>query len=130
MVYTIVTHLFNLSSYLPGRQPKQPAAQPQPQPQGTSLVHRPIFLDMAYYPRPTPLSQIANILGCATVHGMEAMIEQGFAQQRMWRRGDASVETGLMKGILEPETEAEARRRMLVVQDVKPEGVERDRSLD
>jgi quinate dehydrogenase len=37
------------------------------------------------------------------------MIEQGLAQQRMWARGDASVEVGSDPGILGAEVEKAAR---------------------
>jgi len=37
------------------------------------------------------------------------MIEQGYAQQRMWARGDASVEVGSDPSILGPEIELAAR---------------------
>jgi hypothetical protein len=38
------------------------------------------------------------------------MIEQGLAQQRMWARGDASVEVGCDTGILGEDVEAAARQ--------------------
>lgn len=74
------------------------------------------------------MTQIARGLGWSTVDGMEAMIEQGLAQQRMWRLGDASVEAGTRRGVLSEETEKEVRRRMAVAPDVKTEGVEVDRA--
>ena len=38
--------------------------------------------------------RIATAHGWAPIDGIQAMIEQGYAQQRMWARSDASLETG------------------------------------
>ncbi|KAF8585354.1 Aminoacid dehydrogenase-like protein [Ramaria rubella] len=43
-----------------------------------------IFLDMCYKPRTTPLMTYAASAGWSVVSGIEAMLEQGFAQARMW----------------------------------------------
>lgn len=56
------------------------------------------------------------------------MIEQGFAQQRMWRMGNASVEVGMQRGILGEKAEDEARKVLLDVGQVVVEGVEVDRA--
>jgi hypothetical protein len=53
--------------------------------------------------------QIATALGWHPIIGIEAMIEQGLAQQRMWARGDASVEVGCDEGILGDKVENDAR---------------------
>lgn len=42
------------------------------------------FLDMCYTPRRTPLLAAAESQGWSPVGGIEAMIEQGLAQARMW----------------------------------------------
>jgi quinate dehydrogenase len=94
MVYATATHMFSSVSTSSGEHPK------------------PIFMDMAYYPRPTPLTQIARALGWTTIDGMESMIEQGLAQQRMWKAGDASVEAGTRPGVLSDEIIRQVRLRL------------------
>jgi quinate dehydrogenase len=60
-----------------------------------------IFLDMCYKPRVTPLIQHATQSGqCASISGIEAMLEQGFAQSRMWLASSADRGVGLGAGDL------------------------------
>lgn len=56
------------------------------------------------------------------------MIEQGLAQQRMWRAGDASLETGCAD-VLDPETERRAREVIENMEDIVPLDPEVDRGL-
>lgn len=124
MVYSTSTHLFILSNSLP--LPPTPSSNSK-FPYLTPPI-KPIFMDMAYYPRPTPLTQIARALGWTTIDGMESMIEQGFAQQRMWKLGDASVEAGTRAGVLSEKTIREVREKMGKVEDVKTDKIEVDRA--
>jgi hypothetical protein len=83
---------------------------------------------MPYKPRITPLLQIATALGWHPVGGINAMIEQGLAQQRMWRAGDASLETGC-SDLLDPETERRAWEVIFDMEDIVPLDPEIDRGL-
>jgi quinate dehydrogenase len=53
--------------------------------------------------------QIAAALDWQPIDGIQAMIEQGYAQQRMWEKGDTSEETGSDPTILGREIEQTAR---------------------
>lgn len=116
MVYTVATHVFNL--------PFQPGAA-----QGDLPVpSRRIFLDMAYKPRLTPLLKIAAALGWQDVGGVQAMIEQGLAQQRMWKMGSASVAVASDESLLDAETCRKAREFVENMKDIVPTEPEVDRS--
>lgn len=52
---------------------------------------------------------IATAHGWDPINGIQAMIEQGYAQQRMWARQDPSIEIGCDPSILGPEIERAAR---------------------
>ena len=54
------------------------------------------------------------------------MIEQGFAQQRMWRSGDASAEVGVKEGLLSEEAMAAAIEAVRTAGPVVPAGPEVD----
>lgn len=91
-VYTIVTSVLTIPYSVPAVSSLSTSAV-----NNTSNLPLPItrlFLDMAYKPRLTPMLRIAAALGWDTIDGIQAMIEQGLAQERMWRAGDASVEVG------------------------------------
>ncbi|GMK57701.1 hypothetical protein CspeluHIS016_0405350 [Cutaneotrichosporon spelunceum] len=116
MVYTIATHVFTL--------PFQPGAA-----QGDLPVPSPrLFLDMAYKPRLTPLLKIAEALRWQTIGGIQAMIEQGLAQQRMWKMGNASVAVASDESLLDAETCRKAREFVENMEDIVPTEPEIDRS--
>lgn len=120
MVYTIATHVFTLP-YQPGAHTPSDNDLPLPSPR--------IFLDMAYKPRLTPLLKIGTALGWQPVGGIQAMIEQGLAQQRMWKIGSASLEVACDKSILGPEVEQQARDLVENMPDIVPSELEVDRAL-
>ncbi len=125
-VYALATHVFDLP-----RAPRGSPLSPSPPENELLLPHRPIFLDMAYKPRLTPLLRIAGARGWATVGGVQAMIEQGLAQQRMWLVG--SVEDAVACGgpdILGAEVEERVRRLVEEMVDVVVTGVEVDRAME
>jgi hypothetical protein len=70
----------------------------------------PSTLGLHLLPFPPSQLQIATAHGWHPIIGIEAMIEQGLAQQRMWARGDASVEVGCDASILGEDVEAVARQ--------------------
>jgi quinate dehydrogenase len=71
--------------------------------------------------------RIASALGWQDVGGVQAMIEQGLAQQRMWKAGDASELVASGDGLSE-DVERMARELVENMKDVVPVGVEVDRS--
>ncbi|KAK0203155.1 hypothetical protein DFS33DRAFT_1345323 [Desarmillaria ectypa] len=98
MVYTTVM----AASTIPYKQPTAKSGLPLP-------IKR-IFLEMPYKPRRTPMLQIAEATGWHVINGVQAMIEQGLAQQRMWYSGIATVEAGSDTTILSKEIEDSARQ--------------------
>ncbi|KAK1229130.1 hypothetical protein PQX77_007800 [Marasmius sp. AFHP31] len=114
MVYTVASHIFTMpyelsSSY----DSNELGALPLP----TSRL----FLEMAYKPRLTPMGdsddiaqvKVAAAHGWDVVEGIQAMIEQGFAQQRMWATGNASAVIGSDPSILGDRIEQKARDMVL-----------------
>ncbi|KAF8316183.1 Aminoacid dehydrogenase-like protein [Clavulina sp. PMI_390] len=88
-VYTIATSVFTIPYTL------TPPTPSTPLPEGVlPLPTTRLFLEMAYKPRQTPMLKIATALGWDTLDGIQAMIEQGLAQERMWKAGDASMLVG------------------------------------
>nr|GAT46973.1 pentafunctional arom polypeptide [Mycena chlorophos] len=71
---------------------------------------RRLFLEMPYKPLHTTMYQVAAAHGWHVIDGIEAMIEQGYAQQRMFARGEATMSVGSDPTILGPEIEQSARR--------------------
>lgn len=118
MVYTIATHVFTLP--FQGDEASSSSGLPLPSPR--------IFLDMAYKPRMTPMLKIASALGWQDVGGVQAMIEQGLAQQRMWKVGSASVAVASDVSLLGAETERRARELVENMKDIVPTEPEIDRS--
>lgn len=133
LVYELATHVFGLP-----RAPSPPASppscyspSPSPPENVLPLPHTPIFLDMAYKPRLTPLLRIAGWWGWTTVGGVQAMIEQGLAQQRMWAVG--SVDDAVACGgpeILGEAVERRVRRLVERMEDVVVSGAEVDRAVE
>lgn len=67
---------------------------------GTQLLALPLppkrpFLDMCYKPRMTPMLQAAQQRGWQDIGGVEAMVEQGLAQARMWAASAAAMRDNL-----------------------------------
>ncbi|KAJ7230402.1 hypothetical protein GGX14DRAFT_344185 [Mycena pura] len=71
---------------------------------------RRLFLEMPYKPVETTMYKVAAAHGWHVIDGVEAMIEQGLAQQRMWARGAASIAVGSDASILGVDLEAAARK--------------------
>ncbi|KAJ7302987.1 hypothetical protein DFH08DRAFT_1089540 [Mycena albidolilacea] len=69
-----------------------------------------LFLEMPYKPLQTTMYKVAAAHGWHVIDGIEAMIEQGFAQQRMWLRGVASVAVGSDSSITGSALEEAARK--------------------
>ncbi|KAJ6485544.1 hypothetical protein C8R45DRAFT_996958 [Mycena sanguinolenta] len=69
-----------------------------------------LFLEMPYKPLQTTMYKVAAAHNWHVIDGIEAMIEQGFAQQRMWLRGVASVAVGSDASITGAALEESARR--------------------
>ncbi|KAJ7497014.1 hypothetical protein FB451DRAFT_1120135 [Mycena latifolia] len=99
MVYTTVSSILSI----PYNPPRLPPGSMLP------LPRKRLFLEMAYKPRITPMLKIAAAHGWDPIDGIQAMIEQGYAQQRMWARQDPSIEVGCDPSILGPEIERAAR---------------------
>lgn len=121
MVYTIATHIFTM--------PFQAGSVDSNSSNPLPLPSTRLFLDMAYKPRLTPLLQIGSALGWQTIGGIQAMIEQGLAQQRMWKVGSASLEVACDKTLLGEETESKARELIENMKDITPTELEVDRAL-
>ncbi|CAE6505338.1 unnamed protein product [Rhizoctonia solani] len=118
-VYNMITHVLT-----------QPFAPLQPSDASNlPLPHQRLFLDMAYRPRNTPLLQIAAALNWEPIGGVQAMIEQGLAQSRMWQTGDASVEVACGDRVGE-DVMAKARDFVERMADVVVVGQEYDRAQD
>ncbi|KAH8088210.1 hypothetical protein HD553DRAFT_348725 [Filobasidium floriforme] len=122
MVYTIATHIFTMP-FQAG--PTDSTSSPNPLP----LPSTRLFLDMAYKPRLTPLLKIGSALGWQTIGGIQAMIEQGLAQQRMWKVGSASLEVACDKTLLGDDTERKARELVENMKDITVTELEVDRAL-
>ena len=110
-MYSTAAHLFTCSSASILSRSNGALSNDGPQSCERSVrpdISCPIFLDMAYIPKRTHLLKLADSLGWQPISGENAMIEQGFAQQRMWRSGDASAEVGVKEGLLSEEAMAAA----------------------
>ncbi|KAF8595967.1 Aminoacid dehydrogenase-like protein [Ceratobasidium sp. AG-I] len=119
-VYTMITHVLT---------------QPYSSGDNSNLLHglplprQRLFLDMAYRPRNTPLLQIATALNWEPIGGVQAMIEQGLAQSRMWQAGSASVGIACGDGI-PGDVVVKSREFVEKMDDVVVIGQEHDRALD
>ncbi|KAJ7483333.1 hypothetical protein FB451DRAFT_1364297 [Mycena latifolia] len=69
-----------------------------------------LFLEMPYKPLETTMYKVAAAHGWYVIDGVQAMIEQGLAQQRMWLRGVATVTVGSDSSITGEALEEAARR--------------------
>ncbi|KAF5388882.1 hypothetical protein D9757_005595 [Collybiopsis confluens] len=122
MVYTVASSMLTLPYDAPAVNSSIENSLPIP-------IKR-LFLEMAYKPRITPMLKVAMAHGWDGVDGTNAMVEQGFAQQRMWLRGDASAETGSDPEILGLDIEQKAREFVLNVGDVPVTEAEVDRAAN
>ncbi|KAG9119329.1 hypothetical protein FRC07_005691 [Ceratobasidium sp. 392] len=96
---------------------------------GLPLPRQRLFLDMAYRPRNTPLLQIAGALNWEPIGGVQAMIEQGLAQSRMWQAGSAAIEIACGDSISE-DLMSKAREFVENMADIVVVGTEHDRASD
>jgi quinate dehydrogenase len=126
MVYTLA-HAFFREQYTPTASSTAPPA-------GAAYLPLPAarpFLEMCYKPRMTPLLKYASQQGWAAIGGVEAMIEQGLAQARMWAASEPILNGKLPErdplscataaGDASPlgaQAEQEARDMVLAMQDV------------
>ncbi|KAJ3986745.1 shikimate dehydrogenase substrate binding domain-containing protein [Lentinula detonsa] len=101
MVYTVASALLTL--------PYQPPPMDALTKDSLPFPAKRLFLEMAYKPRITPMLKVAMAHGWDGIDGTNAVVEQGFAQQRMWLRGDASADIGSDPAILGPFIEQKAR---------------------
>lgn len=122
MVYTVASHVFTLPFQPGDGSTESKDTLPIPSPR--------IFLDMAYKPRRTPLLKIASALGWQIVGGIQAMIEQGLAQQRMWKMGTASVAVASDESLIDAETVRKARDLVENMKDIVSTVPEVDRSKE
>lgn len=82
------------------------------------------FLEMCYKPRRTRLYEMAEEAGWTAITGIEAMIEQGFAQQELWLL--RSVARPWDRDTLPEHAKEKARQLVRGMDDITP--AERDRS--
>ena len=64
---------------------------------------------MCYKPRHTPIMKMAEACGWRTVGGVQAMVAQGIAQQRLW-----------LPGVDLTAASAKARAHVEAMADIKP----------
>ncbi|GLB38971.1 putative the AROM polypeptide catalyzes 5 consecutive enzymatic reactions in prechorismate polyaromatic amino acid biosynthesis [Lyophyllum shimeji] len=95
---------------------------------GLPIPKKRIFLEMAYKPRLTPMLQVAMAHGWHAVDGIQAMIEQGLAQQRMWYMSSSSLQVGSDPHIFSAELEKSVRELCEGMGDVVVDGEEVDRA--
>ncbi|KAG6856926.1 hypothetical protein H0H87_012177 [Tephrocybe sp. NHM501043] len=93
------------------------------------IPERRIFLEMAYKPRLTPMLKVAMAHGWHGLDGVQASIEQGLAQQRMWYLSDPSLQAGSDRSVFDLEMEISTRTLGETMPDIIPVGVETDRAL-
>ncbi|KAF9455851.1 hypothetical protein BDZ94DRAFT_1230489 [Collybia nuda] len=89
MVYTTVSSVLTI-----------PYNKPTEVSEALPVPNKRLFLEMAYKPRSTPMLQVAIAHGWHGIDGVQAMIEQGLAQQRMWYTSTPTLEVGSDQRIL------------------------------
>ncbi|KAG6910710.1 hypothetical protein DXG01_008240 [Tephrocybe rancida] len=92
------------------------------------VPQRRIFLEMAYKPRITPMLKVALAHGWHGLDGVQASVEQGLAQQRMWYLSDPTLRAGSDRSVFDVEMEISTRALGESMTDVIPAGVEVDRA--
>jgi len=121
MVYTTVSSILTIPYDRSGIEEDLKKAYVEETGEDGSFIPLPtkrLFLEMPYKPRITPMLQVATAHGWHPIIGIEAMIEQGLAQQRMWMRGDASAEVGSDATLLGEMIERDARVLVESMNDV------------
>jgi quinate dehydrogenase len=97
------------------------------------LPPRRVLLDMCYKPRFTPFMGLAEEHGWMAISGIEAMLEQGFAQSRMWLAksssravgsGSGRIVDGRTVGRIPTQVEDKARNLIRSMEDIIPVGQE------
>ncbi|KAF8997717.1 hypothetical protein BDQ17DRAFT_1309570 [Cyathus striatus] len=117
MVYAVASAVFSLPYNLPL---SDTGSIPLPK--------KRIFLEMPYKPRNTPMLQLAKWKGWDGVDGIQAMIEQGLAQQRMWYTSTPTLAIGSDTSVLSFSVERAARALCENMPEVVVDGVEIDRA--
>ncbi|PFH49382.1 hypothetical protein AMATHDRAFT_4967 [Amanita thiersii Skay4041] len=117
MVYTTASAIFTI-----------PYIRPSEVSNGLPPPHQRIFLEMTYKPRNTPMLQVAAAHGWCAMDGIQAMIEQGLAQQRMWYTSTPTIEVGSDPTVLNPAVEKTARMICENMKDIIVQSTEKDRA--
>jgi len=92
------------------------------------LPLRCLFLEMTSTPRVTHLLQMATSHGWFAIDGMQSMIEERLAQQRMWFTSTPTLEAGSAVSVFDPKVEASARDLCENLKISRRQGVEIDRA--
>ncbi|ESK93683.1 pentafunctional arom polypeptide [Moniliophthora roreri MCA 2997] len=124
MVYTTASHIFTVPYTTPD------TYEISSEPGTLPLPTKRLFLEMAYKPRLTPMLKVAAAHGWEPIDGTKAMIEQGYAAQRMWATGNASSVIGSDPTILGPEIEQQARELIDNMTDIIVKEVEVDKAAN
>ncbi|KAF5345278.1 hypothetical protein D9758_008436 [Tetrapyrgos nigripes] len=122
MVYTTASHILTI--------PYEPPVLLEGAEDSLPIPTKRLFLEMAYKPRITPMLQVAIAHGWQPIVGTEAMLEQGYAQQRMWLKGDPSAVTGSDPTILGPEVIKRAEMLIAGMGDIIATEPEIDRAAN
>ncbi|KAG6810986.1 hypothetical protein H0H92_009525 [Tricholoma furcatifolium] len=105
---------------------------PYTKPEGVNselpIPERRIFLEMAYKPRLTPMLKVAMAHGWHGVDGVQATVEQGLAQHRMWYLSDPSLKAGSDRSVFDIEMEHSTRDLGENMPEIIPVGVEIDKA--
>ncbi|KAJ3827468.1 shikimate dehydrogenase substrate binding domain-containing protein [Lentinula raphanica] len=125
MVYTVASALLTLP-YTPPPHSPVPSTEVG---ESLPLPMKRLFLEMAYKPRITPMLKVALAHGWDGIDGTNAVVEQGFAQQRMWLKGDPSADVGSDPNILGPAIERKARDLITNMGDVLVNEIELDKAV-
>ncbi|PWZ03568.1 NAD(P)-binding protein [Testicularia cyperi] len=100
MVYTLAHRFFDEPYHALTESHTEPETLSSSSSSTQKLVSLPLppkrpFLDMCYKPRMTPLLIAASEKGWQDIGGVEAMVEQGLAQARMWAASAKAMRDGL-----------------------------------
>jgi len=118
MLYTTLSAVLKI--------PYKPLSQPGGQ---LPFPLRCLFLEMTSAPRTTHLLQVATSHRWFAIDGMQSMIEERLAQQRMWVTSTPTLEAGSAVNVFDPAMEASTRD---LCEKLKPstrrQGIEIDRA--
>ncbi|KAH0582102.1 hypothetical protein H2248_011758 [Termitomyces sp. 'cryptogamus'] len=106
-----------------------PYVKPAQIDEGLPFPDKRMFLEMTYKPRSTPMLKVALAHGWHGIDGIQATIEQGLAQQRMWYLSDPSLRAGSDRSIFGIELEDSTRKLGESMNDIIPTCTEVDRAL-